>query len=70
MQNPANELCKLTCDVLNILMIIPGRVYGLVYGVLVSVMSVLHPSVFTLSVTLSFRTEYSSNPNELWILFQ
>lgn len=66
---PVN-LVNWLCDVLNILMIIPGRVYGLVYGVLVSVMSVLHPSVFSLSVTLSFRTEYSSNPNELWILFQ
>lgn len=58
------------CDVLNIFMIIPGRVYGPAYGVLVFVMSVLHPSVFSLSVTLSFSIECSSNLNELWILFQ
>lgn len=51
-------------------MIIPGRVYGPAYGVLVFVMSVLHPSVFSLSVTLSFSIECSSNLNELWILFQ
>lgn len=58
------------CDVLNILMIIAGHVFGLAYCVLLFVMSVLHPSVFSQSVTLSFSIEYSSNSNELWILFQ
>lgn len=46
---PVN-LVNWLCDVLNILMIIPGRVYGLVYGVLVSAcLSCIHLSSLSLS---------------------
>lgn len=69
MPSLANELCKLTLwcfkhfDDYSWSCIWPGILCFIVCHVCPA-------SVFTQSVTLSFSIEYSSNSNELWILFQ